>query len=328
MSVCSENCWNGLKTEAYERFFHIVTCRHPENRAAAGLESEMSDKLTILAVDDNSINLATIEQELRNKYEVVTVNSGARAVRYLNKEKPDLILLDVQMALMDGIETLKEIRTMENGAAIPVMMLTSKKDRETVLEGTKLGILDYVLKPFEGKDLMARIEKALKRAGTIPVEDAELYADVKNVQEDIQSGNVKNAILKCDEIASLKIDEEILGRIKNARTRLRMEEVPTAERLIARVLKILEKSVKGVSAVKSPINVTEMNARLLHVLSDLKEYKVRDASQKLEELMQYEIPDNVKEICVSAQEYLDEFDDGAAEELIQKALNELRNSLI
>ena len=80
-----------------------------------------NNKMRILAVDDNIINLATIEQELKDKYEVVTVNSGARAIRFLNKEKPDLILLDVQMALMDGIETLKEIRTMEGGALIPVI---------------------------------------------------------------------------------------------------------------------------------------------------------------------------------------------------------------
>ena len=87
------------------------------------------DRMKILAVDDNIINLATIEQELKDKYEVITVNSGARAIRYINKEKPDLVLLDVQMALMDGIETLKEMRTMENGATIPVIMLTSKRTR-------------------------------------------------------------------------------------------------------------------------------------------------------------------------------------------------------
>lgn len=114
----------------------------------------MEEKMRILAVDDNIINLATIEQELKEKYEVITVNSGARAIRYLNKEKPDLILLDIQMALMDGIETLKEIRMMENGAAIPVIMLTARKDRETVIEGTKLGILDYILKPFDTQDLI------------------------------------------------------------------------------------------------------------------------------------------------------------------------------
>ena len=77
----------------------------------------MEGKMRILAVDDNIINLATIEQELKDKYEIVTMNSGVRAIRYLNKEKADLILLDIQMALMDGIETLKEIRTLESGGA-------------------------------------------------------------------------------------------------------------------------------------------------------------------------------------------------------------------
>ncbi len=288
----------------------------------------MGDKMRILAVDDNSINLATIEQELKNKYEVITVNSGARAVRYLNKEKPDLILLDVQMALMDGIETLKEIRTMKNGAAIPVIFLTAKKDRETVIAGKKLGILDYVIKPFNGRDLLARIEKALKKVGTIPVEDEELYATVKSVYEDIQSGNIKNAISKCDEILSFKIDEEIFGRIQNAKVRLRMEETAAAERLVARVMKILESTVSVGSPSKSPIGMAEINAKLLHVLGDLKNYKVKDAAQKLEEIMQYEIPDGIRGFCSAAQECLDEFDDGAAEEQIQEALAELKTSLL
>ena len=119
----------------------------------------MEGKMRILAVDDNIINLATIEQELKDKYEIVTMNSGVRAIRYLNKEKADLILLDIQMALMDGIETLKEIRTLENGAAVPVIMLTSKKDKETIIELTKLGILDYVLKPFSAETLLDRIHR-------------------------------------------------------------------------------------------------------------------------------------------------------------------------
>ena len=128
----------------------------------------MERKMCILAIDDNIINLATIEQELKSKYEVITVNSGARAIRFLSREKPDLILLDVQMAVMDGIETLGKIRTMKNGATIPVIMLTSKKDRVTVIEGTKLGILDYVVKPFDSQDLHNRIERALRKAGVLP----------------------------------------------------------------------------------------------------------------------------------------------------------------
>ena len=70
----------------------------------------MERKQQILAVDDNSISLATIEQELEEEYEVIPINSGVRALQFLKKEKPDLILLDIQMAIKDGIETLKEIR--------------------------------------------------------------------------------------------------------------------------------------------------------------------------------------------------------------------------
>ena len=286
------------------------------------------DKLKILAVDDNIINLATIEQELKDKYEVITVNSGARAIRYLNKDKPDLVLLDVQMALMDGIETLKEMRTMENGATIPVIMLTSKKDRETVIEGSKLGILDYVVKPFDTQDLQERIDRALKKVGVLPVEDKELYEGVKQVQDELKSKNVRGAILKMEEILSFKIDEEIFGRMQNAKARLRANDVETAERLINRVLKMLERTVSTEESTKFPISAGEMNARLLYVLNDLENFKVKDASQKLEELMRFDIPAIVAESCVAAQERLEEFDDGAAEELVQQALSEMKNHLI
>lgn len=288
----------------------------------------MENKLRILTVDDNIVNLATIEQELQSKYEVITVNSGARAIKYLNKEKPDLILLDVQMALMDGIETLREIRTMQNGASTPVIMLTSQKSKDTVIEGTKLGILDYVLKPFDPQDLHVRIDKALKRAGTLPVDDRELYESVKSVWDELQAGNVRNAIVKLEEILSFKIDEEIYGRLLNARVRLRANDEETAMRLVSRVLKLLERTVKAEDSSRFPISMGEMNARLLYVLNDLGNFKVKDAAQKLDELMRYDIPAGVREICEEAHGRLDEFDDGAAEELIQKALGEMKHYLL
>lgn len=120
------------------------------------------EKLRILAVDDNSISLAAIEQELKKQYEVIPVNSGTRALQYLRREKPDLILLDIQMEQKDGIETLREIREMEKCKDIPVIMLTSKQDKSSVVETSKLGIYDYILKPFRGEDLHNRIDRALK----------------------------------------------------------------------------------------------------------------------------------------------------------------------
>lgn len=127
----------------------------------------MDKKICILAVDDSPVNLAIIERELKNKYEVIPINSGSRALRYLKTETPDLILLDIQMPQMDGIETLKGIRALENGAKIPVIMLTAKNDKSTILESSKLGIYDYVLKPFVSQDLHDRIVRTLKNAGII-----------------------------------------------------------------------------------------------------------------------------------------------------------------
>lgn len=114
-------------------------------------------KKCILAVDDTAIILTRISNTLKDDYDVVTVNSGVRALKYLEQEKPDLILLDIKMVQKDGIETLQEIRTMKDRADIPVIMLTGVEDKEVVLKSVKLGICDYILKPFSSEDLLDRI---------------------------------------------------------------------------------------------------------------------------------------------------------------------------
>ena len=99
-------------------------------------------KKRILAVDDDVIVLTRISTILRNDYDLVTVNSGMRALRYLEQEQPDLILLDIRMAQQDGIETLRKIRNMEECKDIPVIMLTGVENKDIVVESAKLGICD------------------------------------------------------------------------------------------------------------------------------------------------------------------------------------------
>ena len=122
---------------------------------------EEHDKKRILAVDDAAIILLRITDALGEYYDVVTVNSGVRALRFLEQEKPDLILLDIRMMPKDGFETLLEIRSMEDRADIPVIMLTGVEDKNAVVESIKLGICDYILKPFFPDDLLERIQRAL-----------------------------------------------------------------------------------------------------------------------------------------------------------------------
>lgn len=119
-------------------------------------------KKRILAVDDNAIVLTRISSILQNDYDVITVNSGIRALKYLEVEKPDLILLDIQMVQQDGIETLRKIRNKEECKDIPVIMLTGVESKDSVMESAKLGICDYLLKPFYAAELLKRIHRVFE----------------------------------------------------------------------------------------------------------------------------------------------------------------------
>lgn len=118
-------------------------------------------KKTVLAVDDVALILSRITDALRGNYNVVTVNSGARALRYLDKNRPDLILLDIRMPDQDGFEILRNIQTMDHRSDIPVIMLTGMEDENSVMKGIELGIRDYILKPFAPNHLLERVQRVL-----------------------------------------------------------------------------------------------------------------------------------------------------------------------
>ncbi len=115
----------------------------------------------ILAIDDAAFILSRIRDTLKTHYDVVTANSGSRALKYLDQHRPNLILLDIRMPGQDGFQVLRDIRAMEGRADIPVIMLTGAESKRYVMEGIELGISDYILKPFEPSDLLERIRRAL-----------------------------------------------------------------------------------------------------------------------------------------------------------------------
>lgn len=282
------------------------------------------DKMRILAVDDNVVNLATIEQELQDKYEVIPVSSGRRALKVVRQEKVDLILLDIQMPIMDGIETLKQIRGQENGTTVPVIMLTAKHDRATVLEGAKLGIMDYILKPFDGEDLCQRIERALKLRGALPMNEAELYRHIEDIGKCIHNGNNKLALTKTEEMLNYQLSEEVTKRLQSTVAKMKEEDFTAAQRMLSRILQMIDqKNAKQEGRELLAISVGELNAKLLFVVDDLEHFRVEDADSRLEDLMRYAIPSIIREKCLSAQKCLKEYDDGEAERLIKDALKRL-----
>lgn len=102
----------------------------------------------ILAVDDSSSNLQMVKNTLEKEYIVSLANNGERAIQFLEKKHPDLILLDIMMPDPDGIETLLKIKSMPDCKDIPVVMLTAMADDDTLAEVKEFGAVDLIAKPF------------------------------------------------------------------------------------------------------------------------------------------------------------------------------------
>ena len=118
----------------------------------------------ILVVDDDDMNLKMAEFILKKDMkdiEVLLADSGMKAIDALQREKVDLVLLDFQMPVMNGLKTLEIIRKREDLKDIPVIFLTAASDRDTVVKAGMMGVTDYIKKPFMPKDLIDRVSQAL-----------------------------------------------------------------------------------------------------------------------------------------------------------------------
>ena len=122
----------------------------------------MKDKNTILVVDDDR-NIARLVQLYLEKegYRVISAERGDRAVELFRQDAPDLILLDVMLPGMDGWQVLKTVR---KSSKVPIIMLTAKDESFDKVLGLELGADDYVTKPFDAKELMARVKAVLRRS--------------------------------------------------------------------------------------------------------------------------------------------------------------------
>ena len=117
--------------------------------------------LSILIIDDDSEMTSLLSEFLiDHKYSVKVFHNPLKALEYLKDNAPDLILLDIMMPEMDGLNVLRKIR---EHSEVPVMMLTAKGDVSDKVVGLELGADDYLAKPFEPQELIARVQSILRR---------------------------------------------------------------------------------------------------------------------------------------------------------------------
>ncbi|MBF0452897.1 MAG: hybrid sensor histidine kinase/response regulator, partial [Candidatus Magnetomorum sp.] len=119
-------------------------------------------KETILIVDDNLVNLRVMMQHLSEEgYETRIAQNGQQALEQLNIALPDLILLDIMMPDMDGFETCQHIKDIPSAQNIPIIFMTALTETESKVKGLKLGAVDYITKPFQHEEVLARINTHL-----------------------------------------------------------------------------------------------------------------------------------------------------------------------
>ena len=118
----------------------------------------------ILVIEDENHIWKIIEYKLKKEnHELVWADDGLKAIEILKEMRPDLIISDVMVPYMDGIQILKKIKNDDELKNIPVIMLTSKAQEKDVLAGLQLGAQDYIAKPFSPAELILRVNNSLKQ---------------------------------------------------------------------------------------------------------------------------------------------------------------------
>jgi putative two-component system response regulator len=132
-------------------------CSRRKPAQAKAPETEIAMKPRILIVDDSEINLKVLDQLLNSDYELCRARSGLEALAKIRQFSPDLVVLDIMMPGLDGYETCRQIKAGPLGAFTPVILVSAKASTSERLQGYEAGADDYLVKPFDHDELLAKV---------------------------------------------------------------------------------------------------------------------------------------------------------------------------
>ncbi|MFQ4141190.1 ATP-binding protein [Chlorogloeopsis sp. ULAP02] len=152
-----------LREAAFQASMQSLQRGEPPQRAAHRVFASSSTP-RILLVDDNADMRAYLKRLLNQRWQVETAADGAIALSQIQQQPPDLVLTDVMMPQMDGLQLLQALRSDPQTKSIPIILLSARATEEATVEGLATGADDYLIKPFSARELIARVETHLQLA--------------------------------------------------------------------------------------------------------------------------------------------------------------------
>jgi len=207
----------------------------------------------ILVIDDYPDNVFLLQDRLEQEgFEVIKAYEGNMGIQKAIEEKPDLILLDIMMPDVSGYDVCKILTTNEETKLIPIILLTALTDAQNIKEGLQLGAFDYIKKPFNKVELVARINSALRFSETnkilLEVEKIKTYAATvvtanHEIKQPLTLINLSTAAVR-RELAKENISKEVITK--------RIEFIENAAQDI---IKVLEK----LGSIRKPVITPYVN---------------------------------------------------------------------
>ncbi len=255
----------------------------------------MERYLILIIDDDQTQHLILGEYFKQSGYEVIHAKDGAQGLRMTAAHKPDLILMDIQMPVMDGFKTLEMIREKAEFRDIPVLLLTALNRERLKIKGLEMGADDYITKPFNKAELLARLQAALRRVVRKHGSEGMLKGDLSDIclSDLLQSMELgsKTASIFMEDIDSAIFIEN--GELVHAR-----QGVFTGNQALVRIF-LLEKGAFSVKFNELPADISKEDPRsltsmLMGILAEVDE--IRDIISRIRaEMLMLQIDDDLAE---------------------------------
>lgn len=191
----------------------VLQQEKPETFRAAGFTGKSLDGAVILLVEDNADVRVYVKDQLRENYQIIEAENGKKGFEKAVEVIPDLIISDIMMPEMDGLEFCKQLKINEKTSHIPIIMLTAKAGQTEKLEGLSTGADDYLVKPFDAEELNVRVANLIAQRKTLQTRYRQAFNVFAPANVDEESTDAL-FLKKVKEVINANIEDELFGVVE------------------------------------------------------------------------------------------------------------------